>query len=480
MADSLNLAAVDLGASGGRVLLAQLHGGKLELRQMHRFEHRPIYLPDDTAPGLWCWDVLGMWEQIKRGLALAGQQVPRLDGIGIDTWGVDYGLLDKSGRLVRPPVAYRDPRTDKTCPRVLEKLGRDAIYRRTGIQFMALNTLYQLAADAEDPLQPLQRTDKLLMMPQLLAYWLTGEKVGELTMASTSQIYDAVEGRWVSEFAEALGVPLSIFPDVIAPEKIIGTLRSAVAEELGLSPKVPVIATGSHDTASAVAATPLGDKESAYLSSGTWSLLGFELDAPLRSDAALEANFTNESGVAGTTRLLKNVTGLWLVQECRRVWAEAGQKYSYEQLAQWAEQAGPSPGRIDPNDSVFASPGDMPGRIAERCRQAGIELPDSPGKMVRLVLDSLANSYARVLATLSRIANRPIHRLHIVGGGGHNQLLNQLTADATKLPVQVGPYEATATGNALVQAIALGALRDVSEARSVVAASFDLKSVEPR
>lgn len=476
MAD-LHLIAVDLGASGGRVILARLSrdGCKLTLDEAHRFEHRPIHVPDVADAGAWCWDVLELWEQVKRGLALAAQRAPRIDGIGIDSWGVDYALVDRRGRLVRPPVAYRDPRTDFTYPRVLQTLRRETIYARTGIQFMPLNTLYQLAADAADPDRPLDRTSALLMLPQLLAFWLTGAQVAEHTLASTTQMYDAVKRAWITEFTDAIGAPASILPDPVDCDRVIGTLRPAVAEELNLDVKTPVIAVGSHDTASAVVAAPLCQPTSAYLSSGTWSLLGLELDAPLRTPEALAANLTNEAGVAGTTRLLKNVTGLWLVQECRRVWNERGNELTYPQLADLAAAAAPSDKLIDPNDPAFTAPGDMPARI-----RAATGLRDEPGPIIRCILDSLAAGYADVLQQLGRAAQRAITSLHIVGGGGHNTLLNQLTADATRLPVTVGPLEATAIGNALVQAMALGALSDLTEARRVVAASFSVTAVDPR
>lgn len=475
MAEEVYMAAVDLGASGGRVIVGKLSGGRLEMEEVHRFEHRPIFVPDEEA-GRWCWNVLGLWEEMRRGLGLAVRRAGRLDSIGIDSWGVDYGLVDSVGRLIRLPVAYRDPRTDKTYAKVIERLGRERIYQRTGIQFMPINTIYQLAADAEDRERPLERAAVMLMIPQLLAYWLTGEKVGEHTLASTTQLYDGEKREWVWEFARELGVPERILPRVVDAVEVIGRVRKEIGEEVRLA-GVPVVAVGSHDTASAVAATPLEDEESAYLSSGTWSLLGVELDRAMRGREALEANLTNEAGVNGTTRLLKNVTGLWLVQECRRVWAEEGQSYSYEQLTQWAREAGTAKVWIDPNDPVFATPGNMPERIRQACQRAGGPVPQTPGEVIRCVLESLAKSYAEVLGRIERVSGRRIRRLHVVGGGGYNRLLNELTAQATGREVIVGPYEATAVGNLLVQGMALGAIGSLKEAREIVRRSFALERV---
>jgi rhamnulokinase len=471
MPDTLNLIAIDLGASGGRVTLARLCAGCLTLCEIYRFDHRPVHLPHVTPTGAYCWDAPALWGQVKRGIGLAAQATDHIHGIGIDAWGVDYALLDKSGQLVRPPIAYRDPRTEATFEPVIQQLGRQAIYDRTGIQFMPINTLYQLAADAVDPARPLTRAAVMLMIPQVLSYWLTGRQVAEHTMASTTQIYDSQTRQWAIEFADALGIPRNIFPEVVDAGTIIGPLLPAVADELHLPAATPVIAVGSHDTASAVAATPLANEESAYLSSGTWSLVGVELKSPMRTPAALAANLTNEAGIAGSTRLLKNVNGMWLIQECRRTWLEAGPEeggqFTNEQLVQQAA-AQPPGSIIDPNHPSFAAPGDMPARIRVACEEANQPIPQNPAAIIRCIIDSLASSYARVLKTLAHATDRKITKLNIVGGGAHNQLLNRLTAEATGCEIIVGPHEATCIGNALVQAMALGAIKDLAEARKIV------------
>ncbi len=452
---------------------------RLTLQEVHRFDNRAVLVPDDNA-GRWCWDSLALWHHVKHGLREAGRLGP-LHAIGIDTWGVDYALLDPQGRLVAPPVAYRDPRTEHTYAAVQHTLGRRTIYKRTGIQFMPLNTLYQLAVDADDPAQPLQRADTLLMTPQLLGYWLTGQRVAEHTLASTTQCYDSVSRQWSADLLEPLGVPVSLLPRVVDAGTISGTLRASIAEELGLPASTPLVEVGSHDTASAVVAAPLQGPRSAYLSSGTWSLLGLELLEPLRSDEALEANFTNEAGVAGTTRFLKNIAGLWLIQECRRVWAEHGNAMSFADIAAQAQQhTCPWSALINPGDDRFASPGDMPARIVAAVRASGQSIADTPAAIARCVFDSLALCYDRTLRTAQRLTQQPIDTLHIVGGGGQNALLNQLTADATQTPLTVGPTEGTVIGNALVQALALGLINDLAHARQIVERSFPPQHMTPQ
>ena len=360
-----------------------------------------------------------------------------------------------------------------------EKLGWPRIYERTGIQKLPFNTIYQLAADAEESPSPLERAEAALMIPQLLGYWLTGEKSSEHTLASTSGCYDTASRSWCEDLLAPLGVPAELLPPAVQPTDRIGTLRPAVAEDLGLPPDTPLIACPSHDTAAAVVGAPLSGPGSAYLSSGTWSLLGLELDEPVRTEAARDAGFTNEGGVAGTTRFLKNHAGLWLVQECRRAWAERGQNFGFAELAELAEAAGPSASTIDADDPRFAAPGDMPARIREAAAERGEPLPDEPGSIVRCALEALATAYAGTLAKLTEVTGREIERLHLVGGGGNNRLLNQLTADACGVPVEVGPTEATVVGNALVQAMALGAVADLEEARRITRASFEIETLGP-
>lgn len=476
---ALSLAAVDLGASSGRVMLARFVDGRLSLEEAHRFENRAVHLPDATETGVWCWDSIALYDEIKRGLALAARNAGRLDAIGIDSWGVDYALFDAAGRLVRPPVAYRDPRTDPVYPRVIEKLGRERIYERTGIQFMPLNTIYQLAADAEDPGQPLERSDRLLMTPQMLGFWLTGEQHGEHTLASTTQLYDTAAGDWVREFARALDIPTGLLPETVSPGTSVGRLRPSLAQELGINSDAAVVAVGSHDTASAVVGAPLAGPASAYLSSGTWSLLGLELDEPCRTPEALAANLTNEAGVGGKTRCLRNIAGLWLLQECRRNWAQAGRAFSFAELVELAQAAPPFAAVVAPDHPRFSKPCDMPAELVDQCRAQGMDLSPEPGPVVRCVLESLALRYAQTLADIARISGRSVNQLNIVGGGSNNALLNRFTADAIAMPVEVGPGEATAIGNALVQAMALGEIADLDQAREVVRQSFPTQRIEP-
>jgi rhamnulokinase len=480
MASTLNFIAVDLGASGGRVVLSSLSSdNRLTSTDVHRFEHRPVHLPDDTPAGIWAWDIVALWSNVKTGIAKAAAAAAGdVAGIGIDAWGVDYALLNDRGRLIRPPIAYRDPRTDAVFAPTVEKLGRDAIYAATGIQFMAINTLYQLAADAADPSRPLERASRLLMIPDLLTYWLTGVGVAEHTLASTTQMYDSDARKWVTDFTDKLGVPSRLLPEVVDAGTVVAPLRPGVAAELGLKPSTPVIAVAAHDTGCAVAATPLGGDRAAYLSSGTWSLLGVELPHSLKTPAAAAANLTNEAGVRGTTRLLKNTNGLWIIQECRRAWAAAGNAFSFEQLANWAAESRVVES-VDPDHPTFASPGDMPGRITAACAETGVNAPTAPGDTVRLVLNGLALGYRRVMKSIEAVTGRSIDTLHVVGGGAKNGLLNQLTANALNLPLIVGPVEATATGNALVQAMAVGRLAGLPEARDVVRRSVELTTVVP-
>ena len=478
MAASLNLAAIDLGASGGRVILGRYAGGKLTLEEIHRFEHRPILVPDATAEGRWCWDVIGMWEQIKRGLAAAGRALSGqpLHSIGIDSWGVDYGLIDKQGRLIRPPVAYRDPRTAPHFEKFSKGPDAEAIYSRTGVQFQPFNTVYQLAADAADPEKPLERASCMLMIPQLLAYWLTGQTSAEHTLASTTQMYDSGTRTWAADLAAKVGVPVSILPAVVDAGTPLGGLRQSVAQELGLTTATKVINVATHDTASAVIAAPLASAEAAYLSSGTWSLLGIETTAPITGTAARAANLTNEAGAFGTIRLLKNLNGMWVVQECKRVFAEGGHDYGYGELAELAAAQGQR-AAIDLDAPEFFGPGDMPARIRAACEKAGHAVPTTPAQVVRVVFDSLAAGYERAMSELARVAGRPVPSLHIVGGGAKNTLLNKLTAERLKIPITTGPTDGTAVGNLLVQLAAAGEIKGLPEARQVLRASCEISVI---
>ena len=453
------VAAVDLGASSGRVMLAEVGPGVLELRELNRFWNGPV-----RVNGTLHWDILHLYRAILEGLHLAGP----IDSIGIDSWAVDYGLLDRSGRLLGNPVHYRDSRTDGVMERVLSTIPASELYAVTGLQQLPFNTIYQLAADSlpED-------AATLLMIPDLLAYWLTGEIGVERTNASTTQLYDVLVRDWSDEVVSRAGIPRRVLPVLREPGDVIGNV---VPDETGLSPGIPVIAVGSHDTASAVVAVPASGERFAYISSGTWSLVGLELDEPVLTDAAREANFTNEGGVDGRTRFLRNVMGLWILQECRRVWGD-----DLEDLLRAAAEAPPFAVLIDPDAPEFLAPGNMPARIEEQCRRTGQEPPRNRGAAVRCILESLALAYRRTLRAAQTIAGREVDVLHVIGGGSQNELLCQLTADACGVPVLAGPVEASALGNVLVQARALGEpFPDLDAMRALVRATHSLRRYDPQ
>lgn len=466
--------AIDLGAESGRAMLGTLDGGKLALEELHRFPNTPVRLP----AGLY-WDTLRLFHEIRHALAICGRERKiALDGIGIDTWGVDFALLGADGALVDNPRHYRDARNDGMLEKTFAVASREEIFAETGIQFMQINTLYQLHAMklAQSPALGIGKT--LLFTPDLFNYWLSGVMRAEVSIASTSQFYNPAKNDWAKGLLRRLGIAESILPEIVASGTRLGALLPEVAEASGLSPGTPVFATASHDTASAVAAVPARGDDWGYISSGTWSLMGVELDTPVINERSLALNFTNEVGAEGKIRLLKNIAGLWPLQECRRAWALAGHEYSYAALVELAAAA-PSCGvTIDPDG--FSQAGRMPERIAEYCRKRGQNAPEQPGGMVRLILESLAATYRKVLENLEALSGRRINRLHIVGGGSRNELLNQLAANATGRTVIAGPAEATAAGNVLVQGIGAGIVSGVNEAREIMRRSFSLRVYEPR
>ena len=472
--------AVDLGAESGRVVAGTFDGEKIGLEEVHRFPNGPV-----NVRGHLYWDVLRLWSDIKTGLAKAAQAYgDRVAGIGLDTWGVDFGLLDAHDALLGSPFHYRDARTDGMMERAFEKVPREAIFEATGIQFMQLNTLFQLVAlvEAQSPMLDVAQT--LLMMPDLLNFWLTGRKANEFSDATTSQCYDPRAGTWAYAMLEKLGIPTRIFRDgdgdrIVPPGTVLGTLLPVVAEETGLG-AVPVIAPATHDTGAAVAAVPMDPANAIYLSSGTWSLMGVEAKQPIINDAMLAYNLTNEGGVDGTFRILKNIMGLWLVQECRREWQRAGEDHSYGEMVEMAAAAPAFGPLIYPGDSRFLAPGDMSPRIQAFCRETGQAVPESKGAVLRCALESLALEYRWVAEKLDDLTGKRLATIHIIGGGSKHELLDQFAADATGRTVVTGPVEATALGNVLVQALALGHIGSVAEGREVVARSFELKTFEPR
>jgi len=466
--------AIDLGAESGRAMLGTLDRGKLTLEELHRFPNTPVRLPT----GLY-WDALRLFHEIRHALTICGRERKiLLDGIGIDTWGVDFALLGADGTLVDNPRHYRDARNNGMLEKTFAVAPREEIFTATGIQFMQINTLYQLHAMklAQSPALGIAKT--LLFTPDLFNYWLTGLMRAEVSIASTSQFYDPVEKHWADGLLRRLGIAESILPEIIPSGARLGRLLPEIAEATGLSAETPVFATTSHDTAAAVAAVPAEGVDWGYISSGTWSLMGVELDAPIINDRSLALNFTYAVGAAGKIRLLKNIAGLWLLQECRRAWALAGREHSYAELAALAEAAPSSGMIIDPDG--FSEPGRMPERIVDYCRERGQTVPEQPGGMTRLILESLAATYCKVLENLEILIGRRIQRIHIVGGGSRNKPLNQLAANAMGRTVIAGPAEATAAGNVLVQGIGAGIVSGVSEAREIVRRSFPLETYLPR
>ncbi len=465
--------AFDLGASSGRAVVGTLQDMRLSLREISRFANHMVELR-----GRLCWNLIHLFEQIQRGLEISARVVsPRPDSIGIDTWGVDFGLLAGDGSLLGFPVSYRDQRTERAIEAFLERLPRDRVYELTGLQFLSLNTLYQLFAMVRDKSPLLEVASDLLFMPDLFNYLLTGQKKAEFTIASTSQLYDPRRQEWAAEIFGALGISQRIMQDIVSPGTVIGTLDERVARSTGAS-AVPVVATASHDTAAAVAAVPAQGKDWAYISSGTWSLLGVESEYPIITEDSLAFNFTNEGGIDGTFRVLKNITGLWLLEQCRKEW-ERGRQYSYEELAEMAQSCS-FESLIDPDDGGFSSPSDMPNAIRSFCRRSGQPEPESPADFVRCILVSLALKYRLVLNQLRRVCSRPVNRIHAIGGGTRNKLLCQLTADATGLPIQAGPAEATAIGNILVQAMGLGHVTSRDQLREIVRSSVVVEQYQPR
>lgn len=468
--------AIDLGAGSGRVIAGLNEGGRLRLEVVNRFPNPAI----EVDGGLQ-WGLDDLWREIRDGLKQAAERYgrDRIESIGVDTWGVDYVLLDDKHERLAPATHYRDPRTENAMEEVFAKVPKEEVFRRTGIQFLALNTLYQLHAEQRDRPELLARASRFLLMPDYLNLLLSGEAVGERTNASTTQLLSPA-GDWDPFLFESIGVDPSIAPPLVDPGTVLGTLLPAVAEETGLDPATKVIAVGSHDTASAVAAVPAEpDSRFAYLSSGSWSLLGAELDGPVVDDEVLAANFTNEGGVFGTVRFLKNINGLYLIQECRRIWAEAGREYSFAEMAEMSAAAKPFTAFIDPDHADFGGRGDMPELVRGFCERSGQAVPQDPGTVLRVISDSLALKYRFVFETLARLVGREFDLLHVIGGGGQNEALDQAIADSLGVPVVVGPYEATAYGNVLLQMIASGRLESLAAGRALLRGSESLRTFEP-
>ncbi len=467
--------AVDLGAESGRVVAGSSDGASITLQEVHRFPNGPV-----NVRGSLFWDLLSLWTDVKAGLAKAADLYgDRVVGIGLDTWGVDFGLLARDDALLGNPYHYRDSRTDHAMAAAFEIVPREEIFERTGIQFLQFNSLFQLTAMAEAGSPLLDAAETFLNVPDLLNFWLTGRKVSEFSIATTTQCYDPRSNDWAYDLLEKLGIPTRIFGEIVPPGTVLGPLLASVAEETGLGP-VPVIAPATHDTGSAVAAVPMDPDNAIYLSSGTWSLMGIESKQPVIDEQMLAHNLTNEGGVDGTFRLLKNIMGLWLVQELRREWQRAGEDHDYGEMVKMAAAAPAFDSLIDPADARFMAPGDMSVRIRAFCEETGQAVPESKGALLRTALESLALEYRTVAESLDEIAGKRMETIHIIGGGSKNELLDQFAADATGRTVVTGPVEATALGNVMVQAIATGHLGSMVEGRQVIRRSFDVKTFEPR
>lgn len=471
--------AIDLGASSGRAIVGLLRGNPavLELEEVHRFEHHPC--PTPAGP---VWDLTGIWLNVLEGIRLAADWCRendfRLRSIGVDAWGVDWALVGKSGELLALPHCYRDPQNYEAMEKVLEVVGgREALYARTGIQLMQINSLFQVVARNTREPELVAAAHRLLFVPDLFHFWLSGEMTTERTIASTSGMLALETGDWDFQLMEQLNLPTGMLGSIIDPGDVVGNVREEISEATGVRPDVKVIAPGAHDTASAVAAVPvdpsLGDAQWAYLSSGTWSLLGAELSQSFASEKSCDAPFTNELGLAGTTRFLKNIAGLWLVQELRREELDAGREISYAEMAEQASAAVAFRTLIDPNAAQFAAPGNMAGKIKEFAEATGQPLPATLGELVRCCLDSLALCYRETVDLLEDILGQPIEVLYIVGGGANNRLLTEITATVMQRPVSAGPTEATAIGNVLTQALGCGTLVDRFQIREVVSRSFE-------
>ena len=459
--------AFDCGATSGRGVLATLRGGSFSMKEVYRF---PSEMKKEG--GRMHWDVKAMYKHFVTCLEQLGSQGVKLDSIGIDTWGVDFGCIGADGALLGLPRCYRDPYTVGIPEKVYAKVPREQLYARTGIQIMNFNTIFQLYAQTEAGDEALAQADAILFMPDLLSYMLTGKKVCEYTDASTSGMMDQATRQFNKGLLEELGIRTDMLLPIVQPGTLVGTLKPSLAASTGLG-EVPVIAVAGHDTASAIAAVPASDERFAYLSSGTWSLMGIEVPAPVINEASARLNFTNEGGIEGTTRFLKNITGMWLLEQCRVVWKAQGKEYSYPQLVEMAQAEASFAGRIDPDDPRFAAPENMLEAIQSVIGEA------SDAQVVSCIYHSLAEKYKEVLECLRDFAPFAIDKLHIIGGGSANDLLNQWTADALGIPVVAGPTEATAIGNVLVQAKAAGVVKDRWEMRKLVSQSFDVKVFEP-
>lgn len=474
MTSTKTFIAVDLGAGSGRVIAATTDLETLQLKEIHRFDNPGIDLPGGSF-----WNVIGLYTEILEGLRRAVQQYgDSIVSIGLDTWGCDYGLLDAHGELLGMPHQYRDPRFQGMAEAMHEILPEREIFAQTGLKTNFYNTSLHLLSQTRQNSPALANAERLLFVPDLLAFWLTGRQTVERTVASTSQLLDASSGEWAWSVIDALGLPRKIFGEIVAPGTVIGRIRTEVAHRIGRS-GIPVVASASHDTAAAVAGIPMNGSGNLWLSSGTWSIMGVEEDEAITSPDALAFGFCNERGVDDTVRFLKNIAGLWLIQECKRQWELDGEKLSYAEMTALAEAAEPFTAFIDPDDPIFASPGDMPAKISSWCERTGQAVPADKGTVLRVATESLALKYRVTFERLRKLSCRDFHCLHSGGGGIQNELLSQATADALGLEVIAGPVEATSCGNVITQMVATGHLPDIKAGRELIRRSFELRKYVP-
>ena len=469
--------AFDLGAESARAIVGSLEDGRIHFEELHRFPTRSV-----QVQGTLYWDILYIFSEIQEGIAKFVRQCgPECAGIGVDTWGVDFGILGQSGQLLQNPVAYRDHRTDGIIERAFENVvPAEELYRRTGMQFLQFNSIFQLWALSETAPEVLREARTFLTIPDLLHYFLSGVAKCEYTEASTSAMLDVHTRDWDKELIAKFGVPTEMLPEIVPPGTVLGPINTDIARVTGINPETPIITPCTHDTGSAVVAVPATEGSWGYLSCGTWSLLGAELPEPNTSELAHTHNFTNEGGYDRSIRFLKNIMGLWVLQECRRAWERRGEQYSYPELTKWAADAPPFQVILNIDEPGFLNPDDMLDAIAEQCTRTGQTMPTEPGAIARAVLEGLALRYAIVVDQLEETIGRDLEVLHIVGGGTQNHLLCQLTADATGIPAVCGPVEATALGNLAVQMLANGDISDLAEARRIIAASSEMLRYEPK
>lgn len=473
--ETRNFIAIDLGATSGRSILGTLRDGKLSMKELTRFPNKMVSLGGHSY-----WNIFALYEHIKEGLSAAAKEGVEISSIGIDTWGVDFAFVGTDGEILGMPYAYRDPGIATAHTEYFENvLPREKVYGLTGIQIMNFNSLFQLYARKRDASSQLAAADKLLFMPDALSYLLTGNRVTEYTIASTSQMLNPVTKKMDAELMASLGLAESLFEDIVMPGHIVGKLRKDIADEVGL-PQIPVVAVAGHDTGSAVAAVPAADEKFAYLSSGTWSLMGIEVKEPVITEETARLNVTNEGGVEGTTRLLKNITGMWLVEQCLAEWKKQGSAYSYPEMVEMAIAAPEFKAFIDPDDASFAAPRSMVAAIDAYCEKTGQQKPANHGEYVRIIFESLALKYRAVLDMFKGLAPFPIEKLHVIGGGSKNTMLNQFTANSLGIPVVAGPSEATAIGNIMIQAKSAGMVDTLGQMRAMIAAGIETQEYTPQ